>query len=713
MKLSFNEEVLSKLETTKIIRDKKGKIKNIVFGNELKEILKKLRDNEHETYIFIYDDDISVKQKQKLKNNILKKYKLDKKYEPRIVIIKKDDYNNAIKRNGISIDTGNIVTDMSNEFISSFEVEQYIKSNLDELNEKIMKENQGSTGIPSLDKFWLKYQTIEDYRYSSELYSPYERLRQMNIDFLDEVFIESSEFGTKMTYDEIFKKIDETADAFLANGIGVGKKVPLLMTTSPETFIIIFALLKAKATIVPLFPKSTESEIRAKLENINYDYIIAHDLFYTTVKNSKKNSSKAIIVPAANSANYIKKFYFEKILMSKMGCEKVIYSDDILKFNDFVKNSNKYTGEYDLNYDEEYEAVQLFTGGTIKSKGVILTSKNLEAAHHGFPSVMFPILRDDKFSCFLPINHVFGLVSIIYSATSYGAKLSTKLKIDLKNMDKLFSKDKITIFAGIPTMVDLILNNKKIKSDDLKQLRCFILGGAKTVEQVKKNIKQFGVNNDIDLKVIDGLGQTEISTAYLYNNVLSVNDEVKIIDPETGKELGYKEVGEICVSGPSVMKGYVLEEDNIKALEKDENGKIWFHTGDAGYNDNGKIYHSGRLNRRIKVNGELICVEDLESVITQHEAIKDCCVVGKTDLKKECVPIAFITLKEGYKYDDFTRESIENYYLQNIVYYARPTITKCLNELPKTTIGKTDFKQLQLLADCLEIDTKKQKIKRI
>lgn len=712
MKIAFNESALKKIGNNKIILDKNGVVKDAVFDADFKEIIKKLRDQEHESYIFFLTDErVSNKEKAQIKNKILKKYKLEKKYEPRIVIIEKSDYENSLKRNGISINTDHIIEKFNNNVDEYTILNNYIQEQINKLKQPMLDENTKSTGLPSEDKFWLKYQTKEDYRYCNELYSPYERLKQMNSDFMDEIFIESSEFGTKMTYEEVFNKIDETANAFLANGIKEGTKVPLLLTTSPETFIIIFALLKAKATIVPLFPKSTESEIKAKLENINYDYIISHDIFYKTVNGAKKKDSKVIIVPAANSASFIKKMYFENVLKKKMGCEKIVYSENVINFDDFIKKSPKYTGEIDTSYDENYEAVQLFTGGTVRSKGVVLTSKNLEAAHHGFPTVDCPILRDDKFSCFLPINHVFGLVSIMYSATSYGAKLSIKLKIDLKKMDKLFSKDKITIFAGIPTMVDSILNSKNLTSDDLKQLRRFILGGAKTVDQVKRNIKQFGMNNNINLEVIDGLGQTEVSTAYLYNNILSVNDEVKITDPETGKELGYNQVGEICVSGPSVMKGYVTEEDNLQALEKDSNGKIWFHTGDVGYNDNGKIYHTGRLNRRIKVNGELICVEDLETVISQHEAIKDCCVVGKTDLRKESIPVAFITLKDGYTYDEFTKQSIEDYYSKNIVYYARPAITKCLNELPKTTIGKPDFKQLQLLADCMEVITSRQKIK--
>lgn len=706
MKIGFNIEAIKQMGENSIVLDKNGEVKKIVFDENTKKLFRSIRDKNHECFVFITTkEELSLQEKSKIKKQIFKQYKLDKKYEPRIVIIKKDDYENSVNRNGISIN-------IEQKYETIEQLTDDVNKEIENLEKPILEPNTTTCGIPSKDKFWLKYQNKESYKLANDFRSPYDRIVSGNIDFLDETFLYDSNFGTKMTYKEVFDKADKLCEVFLANGITKGSKVPLLLTSTPEMVIVILALFKAKATIVPLFAKSTESEIRTKLESIDYKYMIVNDLFYKSVKSSIKPNSKAVILPAAYSANPIKKLYFNKIIKPKLGCEKVDYNSQFIDYDDFICNSPKFNGTIDTSYDENYEAVQLFTGGTVRSKGVILTAKNLEAAFHGYPIANYPVMRDDKFACYLPINHVFGLVSIIYSASAYGGKLSTMLKIDLKKIHEMFLNDKITIFAGIPTMVDAIINNKELESKDLKQLRYFILGGAKTVDQVKRNVERFGVEHETELKVIDGLGQTEVSTGYLYNNILSINDEVKIIDPQTSKELEYGVVGEICVSGPNVMKGYVNEQDNLAALEKDENGKIWFHTGDLGYNQNGKIYHTGRLNRRIKVNGELICAEDLEAVISQFAAIKDCCIVGKTDLKKECIPVAFITLREGYKYDEYTKKELEKYYAQHIVYYARPMITTCLNELPKTTIGKPDFKQLQLLADCMDMQNGRAKVKK-
>lgn len=706
MKIGFNIESLKKLGENKIIIDKDGKVKEMVFDEKTKELFKDIRNGNHEAFIFITTSkELSLNEKSKIKKKILKKYKLDKKYEPRIVIVKNDELIDSLNRNGISIN----ITDNYNSHEQLFEK---VKSEIEKLSEPILDYNTQSCGIPSEDKFWLKYQNKESYKLANDFKSPYSRIVSGNMDFLDETFLYDSNFGSKLTYKEVFDKADKLCEVFLANGIKQGSKVPLILTSTPEMFIVILALFKAKATIVPLFAKSTESEIKTKLESIDYEYMIVNDLFYKSVKSSIKPNSKAIVLPAAYSASPIKKLYFNKVIKPKLGCEKVVYNNQFIDYDEFINNSPKYTGVIDTSYDADYEAVQLFTGGTVRSKGVILTAKNLEAAFQGYPIANYPVMRDDKFACYLPINHVFGLVSIIYSASAYGGKLSTMLKIDLKKMHKMFLDDKITIFAGIPTMVDSIINSKELESKELKQLRYFILGGAKTVDQVKRNVEQFGLEHGCELKVVDGLGQTEVSTGYLYNNILSINDDVKIIDPQSGEELGYKKIGEICVSGPNVMKSYAVKEDNIGVLEEDESGKIWFHTGDLGYNDNGKIYHTGRLNRRIKVNGELICAEDLEEVISQFSAIKDCCIIGKADLKKESIPVAFITLKEGYKYDEYTKRELEKYYEEHIVYYARPAITTCLSELPKTTIGKPDFKQLQLLADCMDMKNGRTKVKK-
>lgn len=708
MKIGLNATLLEKIGKMKLVKDEVGKVKRAIISDDLAQFIRETRDENHESYIFFTTPtELSLKEKQKIKKRILKRYKLEEKYYPRIVFTTESDYEDAIKRNGISIEA-------RDGYETFEEVLESLEAQKQEMSTPILHRDTPSTGIPSKDAFWRKYHTGESYKLSEDYRSPYERITSGNIDFLDETFLYNSDFGNKMTYKEVFDKADDLCRIFIEMGIKEGAKVPLILASTPEMFITILALWKAKATIVPLFPKSTTNEIKTKLESIDYDYMVVNDIFYSSAQEAIKPTAKAVVLPVAYSANPLIRKYFNTFMLPKFNKNKIEYNEQFIKYDDLFKKYSRYDGEIDTSYDENYEAVQLFTGGTVKSKGVILTAKNLEAAYQGYPIAEIPVLRDDKFAAFLPINHVFGLVSIIYSASAYGGKLSTVLKVNLKKMDKLFVDDKITVFAGIPTMVDAILSNKRIKSSDLKQLRYFILGGAKTDEKTKENVLEFGRQHGCDLKLVDGLGQTEVSTAYLYNNVLSINDCVKIVNPETNEELTYGEVGEICVSGPNVMKGYVSSEDNASALEEDSNGNIWFHTGDLGYNEDGKIYYMGRLNRRIKVNGELICVEDLEEVIANCSFIKECCIVEKTDTQKESVPVAFITLNDGYEYNQELQKAIEDYYSQNIVYYSRPAVTVCLDQLPKTAIGKTDFKQLKLLAECMTTSPREiQKMKRL
>ena len=708
MKIGLNADLLERLGKVKLIKDKNGTVKNAIFSDELVNYIKAKRDQNHETYIFFSNpQEMTLKERAKTKRRIFKKYQLEPKYQPRLVFTTESDYNNAIDRNAISIDSGDVYSSFE-ELISILEHQKEL------MEAPILHPSTPSCGVPSKDAFWRKYQTPESYKLAEDFKSPYERIVSGNIDFLDENFIYNSDFGGKMTYKEVFDKADELCRVFMEMGIKKGSKVPLILASTPEMFITILALWKAKATIVPLFPKSTTNEIKTKLESIDYDYMVINDIFYSSTREAIKSDAKAIVLPVTYSANPVIRHFFNQFMLPKFNSSKIEYNDQFIKYDDLFKKYPRYTGEIDTSYDANYEAVQLFTGGTVKSKGVILTAQNLDAAFKGYPIAEIPVLRDDKFACFLPINHVFGLVSIIYSASAYGGKLSTMLKINLKKMDKMFVDDKITVFAGIPTMVDAILSNKRLKTSDLSQLRYFILGGAKTDEKTKTNVMEFGHQHGCNLKLVDGLGQTEVSTAYLYNNVLSINDRVKIVNPETNEELAYGEQGEICISGPNVMKGYTSSDDNAAALETDENGVVWFHTGDLGYNDNGKIYYVGRLNRRIKVNGELICVEDLEEVIANCNFIKDCCIVEKSDTQKESVPVAFITLNDGYEYNEELQKAIEEYYSQNIVYYSRPSVTVCLDELPKTTIGKPDFKQLKLLAECMTTSPREiQKVKRL
>lgn len=662
--------------------------------SQLLATVKKLTDAGHE--VFIYDKEM-VKS---IDGKWLKDLDL-----PHLHVMNSDfySYDKSIKGIGADVIFDDILSKL---LITSSSVDEFY-SKLDEYLQKEMKNvmspisnSTTKSDAPSKDKPWQLLQHKGDLREQDRWLSPYERFVSANKEFLDETFISDSYFGTSFTYRQIIEKIDLTAKGLRALGIKEGSKVPVVLSSNIEMFIIIEALYKVKATIIPFYPKISSSDLAEKLEDIDYSYIIVHDLFYKNVKTVKKSDAKAIVIPFVYSASKAGKDIYKDKVKPSMGFEEITYDSNTLKYNDLLAIGEEYYGAIDTSYDENYEAIMLFTSGTssIKPKAVILTGKNLEAAYHGYPALDYPIYRDDIFSCFLPINHVFGLVSILYIASSLGAKFSMIPKFEASKVDDLILKDNTTVFSGLPKMTTPILESEEIKSTNRVKSRLFILGGDKVTDELRQKLKTYGEEHGIDVKVLDGFGQTETTAAYSYNGVLAVGNEVKIVDPETGKEQSYEEPGEIYVKGDNVMKSYNNLSLNAKSFVEYADGK-WFKSGDVGYiTEDGRLIPSGRLDDQIKINGEKVILSQIAETIKKCPIVKDCVVIDRFEGSDNCI-VANIVLNDGFEFNDDVSYCLDKYYEEHIAKkYERPKLTLCYREFPINQTGKNNMKIMKTLS---------------
>ena len=173
--------------------------------------------------------------------------------------------------------------------------------------------------------------------------------------------------------------------------------------------------------------------------------------------------------------------------------------------------------------------------------------------------------------------------------------------------------------------------------------------------------------------------------------------DIKICIPNTTTEQPINEIGEICVSGPTVMLGYINEDkETKKTLKQHADQKTWLHTGDLGYMDNtGRLFYSSRLKRMIIANGYNIYPIELESIINRCKYVASCIVVGIPHPTKGQTPKAVIVLKEDYKETTFIRNAIRQYCRDNLATYAVPTEFEYRKNLPVTAVGKVAFKELE------------------
>ncbi|MBQ3445594.1 acyl--CoA ligase, partial [Candidatus Saccharibacteria bacterium] len=263
-----------------------------------------------------------------------------------------------------------------------------------------------------------------------------------------------------------------------------------------------------------------------------------------------------------------------------------------------------------------------------------------------------------------------------------------------------------TFIVGVPTLFESLISTK-LGPDDLKSVTAVICGGDALNATLRDKVNDYLGSHGSSAKIRVGYGLTEGSGAVCLSPESVFGDGIigvphpdmdfKIIQPDTFKELPAGEDGEIVISGPLVMMGYLGDEaETAQALRVHDDGKIWLHTGDIGhFGDDGLIYFGQRLKRIIISSGYNIYPTHLESIINSHEAVLTSIVIGIDHPHKGQVPKAFIVLKPNYKPGKRLEREIRELLERNVPIYALPVAYEFRDKLPQTKIGKVAFRDLE------------------
>ncbi len=712
MKIGFDFQVFVEgAKGTNVFKNNKscyGRIKNLFTTLDVVE---------HELFIFCSKKD-SEQNVLNEKRSFLKV--CTKRGIPpfRFAFIKENDMIGAIKRNHIDlfITADKVLSEHLLEFTDSL----YFTSDMDSVRlsseiEKIVQRSREAVipvdsvpkGLPSEDKLWLQHYRIGDYKWNKESLSPYDRMIISNQDWLDETAMEF--FNNKVTYGEFFERVNHLADVMYEDGIRKGMRVPLIFVNTPESLVTLYALYKLKATVVPIFPLSTKEDIKNKLKGIcdsnkaegfAETKLFISDLVYNRFSEVIPEGVQAIVLAITASMPKALSIAFRYIVMPKMGIKPVKFTNRIVVFDEYNKRNAKHHGEINTSFDDTYTAVQLYTGGTIKPKGVMLSEGNIDCASKQFYNDRFAFRRGDKIAAFMPLNHSFGLIIGTHVAATLGVELDIIMKINFKRLDKLFLKERVNLFGGIPNMFPAIRNNKYFKDADLSHVKYILSGGAIIDDTEKQRTTEFFKEHNSMAEVHDGYGLTETAGGVIYDGVPNMGTDVKVVNAENGCELGYDELGELCMSGVQVMMGYDDSSLDKGVLRQHSDGRIWLHTGDnAIIHKDGRVQIVGRMDRMIKVNGEQVSLDDIEELINSLSFVEKSVVVKCTDTKRGYVPVAFLILRPEQEWDADKQEIINKLYNEKLTAYARPRKTTIIDELPVTTVGKVDFRALEKRAE--------------
>jgi long-chain acyl-CoA synthetase len=482
--------------------------------------------------------------------------------------------------------------------------------------------------------------------------------------------------GTPSSYLEFNAAVSKFADALTQLGVQKGDHIALLLGNSPHFVIGLYGALRAGATVIPINPIYTPDEIGYILNDADAKVVVALDLLVPLFE--KMN-------PLLPKIEHLVICETPKEEDASLDVTKLSIFPKLKSFTSLVASGSRQFEGPALH--EEDVAVILYTSGTTgKPKGAMLTHKNIYSNAKDTADYL-NINENDRVLATLPMFHVFCLTVALNAPLMNGGTVIIVPKFSPGDIFSIVKDLKATVFAGVPTMYNFLLQYPAATTGDLSDLRLCISGGASMpVALLKSFEKKFQVT------VSEGYGLSEAAPVTCFNpldrptkpgsiGMSIINVENKVVD-SLGEEVPVGEVGELVVRGPNVMKGYYkLPEETIHTIRDG-----WLYTGDlARKDDEGYFYIVDRKKDMIIVGGYNVYPREVEEVLYSHPSVVEVAVVGVPDPNfGEAVKCFVVTKQE----EDVTEEVLLSYCKDHLAKYKVPSSIEFLEELPKNTTGK-------------------------
>ena len=518
--------------------------------------------------------------------------------------------------------------------------------------------------------------------------------------------------GKKTTFAEFMERIDRTAKAYLAMGIGKGDRVTICMPNCPQALDSFYALNRIGAVSNMIHPLSAASEIKFYLDFSKSKAILTLDQFYGKVAGILPElENKDTMLLVARIVDELPPVLAVGFALTKgRKIPPLPKKGNYVLWNEFLRMGRK----RDLPLPKELGrftdcASILYSGGTTgTTKGIMLSNLNFNAC--GLQTIAasgFAPINGMKMLSVMPVFHGFGLGIGIHTALIGGATCILVPQFNVKTYAELLIKKQPNIIPGVPTLFEALLRAENLENADLSCLKGVFCGGDSLSVELKKKVDAFLKEHNAKVQIRQGYGLTECVTASCltpkdYNRVGSIgvpfpDTYYKIVKTGTTEEVDANVEGEICISGPSVMMCYMDNpEETEHTLRRHADGRVWMHSGDLGKMDeDGFVYFSQRIKRMIVTSGYNVYPGQLENVIDGHEKVLLSCVIGVKDPYKMQKVKAFVVLRPDYEPSDAIRDEILEYCRGHIAKYAMPYDIEFRAELPKTLVGKVAYRVLE------------------
>lgn len=514
-------------------------------------------------------------------------------------------------------------------------------------------------------------------------------------------------YGRTYTYRAFYEMIRDTAKSLKSQGVKEGDTIAICMPNTPEAILMFYAANMVGALVSLIHPLSAEKEIQNYINGSGATFLLSLDLVYDKVHNIVDNTciKKIVIASAGDSLKTIKKFLYK--FKNRGTVPKIELTDDIMTWNEFINYGYDYQGEIACLKGANDPAVILYSGGTSGDpKGILLTNMNFNALALSCHKMIEQSGEGESILAILPIFHGFGLGVCIHTTLGCGMRVVLVPNFNPKDFGKLLHKHKISIVCGVPSLFES-LTKTSMGKNDLSKLKSAISGGDFMSKDLKNKVDTYFREHGSNAEIRVGYGLTEASAAICVTPTGEYRESsigvpfpdtyIKVVRVGTHDEVPYGEDGEICVSGPTVMMGYLNNlEETIQTLQIHEDGRTWLHTGDVGSMDkDGFVYFKQRVKRIIISNGYNLYPSYIETIINSHPDVFTSTVIGIPHPKKVQVAKAYIVLKDGIKPSKDVEKSIRLHCEKNLARYSLPAVYEFRESLPKTLVGKVAYRELE------------------
>jgi len=467
--------------------------------------------------------------------------------------------------------------------------------------------------------------------------------------------------GRTISYGSLADRVRGLAAGLAGRGIGKGDVVAIYMPNLPEYALVFHGVCSAGAVNTTVNPLYTAGELAFQLRDSGAGMLVTVPAFLDTAREAagEVGGIELVVVGEAEGAT------------------------PLAELVETVAEPPKVK----LDPDRDLAVLPYSSGTTGLPKGVMLTHRNI-VANVEQANARIGLGPGDVVIGSLPFFHIFGMTVIMNMGLRNGAKVVTMPRFDLDQFLELIERHRATHLFIVPPIALALAKHPAVEGRDLSSLRVVNSGaaplGAELVEQVSERIGAV---------VMQGYGLTETSPVTHCNPIDPErvkpgtigpplpDTECRLVDPDSGAELGAGERGELWIRGPQVMSGY-LNNPEATAATIDEDG--WLHTGDvAVFDEDGYFQIVDRLKELIKYKGFQVPPAELEALLTSHPAVADAAVIGVPDEEAGELPKAFVVAE-----DETSDEELLSYVAERVSPQKRIRLIERVDEIPKSPSGK-------------------------